>query len=183
MNKSKLISKVVVFLALVILPICFIPSSQAGVPPFLDPPPGQYIGYYPWDERDISASEYSYFRVGFGYTTEEIENEWWPKNPYSVRLFFDGVEIPLPRYTLYDTEGEEPIHWWYFYQIFKPGYFTPNDHILVRIEVYVHGSYLGSDSNEWRLFINIYGPEPPDPINYGPHGFPWTPEHSIHIID
>lgn len=178
MNKPKLISKIIVFVALGIFITSFIPSSQAGMPPFIDPPPGQYIGYYPWDGRSISASEYSYFRVGFGYTTEEIENNWWPKNPYRVRLFFDGVEIPLRRFTLHNTEEEEPKHWWFFYQIFKPGYFTPNDHIVVRIEVYVHGSYLGSDSNEWRHFINFGGP-----AQYGPIPFPWTLEHFIHIID
>lgn len=175
-----------VFLVLGILTISFIPSTQAGVPPFLDPQPGQYIGYYPWDECFISASDYSYFRVGFGYTPEEIQTRWWPKNPYRVRLYFDEVEIPLRRYVWYDKEGEVagvPVHWWYFYQIFKPGYFTPEDDILVRIKVYVHGSYLGSDSKEWKIFINIDGPEPPADPNYGPQGLYWDIGHLIHIID
>lgn len=186
MNKSKLIPKIIVFLALGILTISFIPSVQAGVPPFLDPTPGQYIGYYPWDGRDISASDYSYFKVGFGYTPEETQTGWWPKNPYKVRLYFDGVEIPLRRYVWYDKEGEAmgaPVHWWYFYQIFKPGYFTLEEDILVRIEVYVKKPYLGSDSNKWRWFVNLEGPAIPweDPF-YGPIGLPWTLEHYIHII-
>ena len=140
-------------------------------------------------------------RKKVGFTRECIlHHNWFPKNPYKIKLFINEEEIPLRRYAFYEKEFEtsipykigdtwyydaEPIvterHAWFWYQIFKPNYFKSGTTYVIRMEVWVHSPYGGSEETGWRIYINYIGPE----LGYGPH-FPEIAgiyERYIHVTD
>jgi hypothetical protein len=77
----------------------------------------------------ISASQLYHFRHGLGYNHEGLTPDAVP--PFQIELYLDGEEIALQRFSYYDRTGEIYGHpetnWMIFYQIFEPGYFTPDD--------------------------------------------------------
>jgi hypothetical protein len=199
MKKIKLIS---IFSFLILFGFSMISLTQsvnARRPPFMDDlDPTQRI--YFWIDSDISASKESWFYAGMYFTPYELEYNWFPKNPYKIKLFINEEEIPLRRYALYEKEFEtsipykigdtwyydaEPIiterHAWFWYQIFKPNYFKSGTTYVIRMEVWVHSPYGGSEETGWRIYINYIGPE----LGYGPY-FPEIAgiyERYIHVTD
>lgn len=194
MNRTKLIPKFMVFIVVGILAFSFISTVQAGVPPFMeDRDPDQRIFWL--KDSEISASKESWFYCGVGYIPEEIEENWFPKNPYKIRLYIDGEEIDLDRYAYHDKNREFRIPYkdnegiwqydapltttdfrvWNWYYIFEPGYFTPSETpYKIRVEIWVYGCYGGSEKKGWRIFENKIGPPgTPKLWWYGPEGFEW----------
>jgi len=131
--------------------------------------------YFPYDEYSatISAEQGSYFTANIGPTEDELESGLWPANPYEIKLFIDFIddeiekkEIVLRRFHYYNNE-EYPLwgflctpesHNWFFTQAFDPGYFETGDY-EVTVEYWVKKPYAGSESNEWRPFVDEYGEE------------------------
>ncbi len=183
MNRTKLLPKLAILIAIGFLVFSFIPTVQAGVPPFIDRDLDDPQGIFWWKVSEISASKESWFRAGIANFPEELENNWAPKNPYKIRLYINGVEIELRRYAYVDRaykvllperdeynnwvyENIEPIitklHVWYWYAIFEPGYFQSDTYpytIEFKTEVWVYEPYGGSEEKRWRIFVNYEGPE------------------------
>ena len=137
--------------------------------------------YFPGavDPVTISAEQGTFFTGYVSYTEEELESGFWPANPYKIKLFIDdGIkkeEINLIRFHFYNKE-DYPLfggmigpktHNWFFTIGFDPGYFELGTY-EVTVEYWVKKPYAGSDSNEWRPFENVEGPD-----WYGPHGMQW----------
>ena len=62
--------------------------------------------------------------------------------PYSVEVYIDGVQISLHEFAWYDQAGVlvgYPVHWWTFYHIFAPGYFSIGTHTLREVFHWYNG--------------------------------------------
>lgn len=142
MNKSKIIPKLIVLSTLAIIIFSFLPAAAAISPQdrvdamFFSEQNISDAAFMGWD---IVSSEESYFIIGLGYSEEEKDNDLF-QPPYGVRLLIDGIEIKLLRFSWYDKEGyiyemygvgPIPVHWWFFYHVFEPGYFEEGEHYVI----------------------------------------------------
>lgn len=144
MNKSKIIPKLLVLSTLAIIIFSFLPAAVAISPrdrvdAMLFSP--QNISEASFFGYPIDSSEESYFIAGIGYGEWEKDNDLW-QPPYKVQLFIDGEEIKLLRFSWYDKEGyimewygfdPIPMHWWFFYHVFEPGYFEECTYEVISI--------------------------------------------------
>jgi len=155
MNKSTLITKSSLFVALILILISFIPTIQAEVP-LAKIPRWQNIGWPIWwdddSEAGIDATEESCFRVGLVQSVEEKEKDWFPGPPYNIRLYINGIEIGLRRFT--HRVGDLFFE---FYAIFEPGYFNQEEDYTIKFEIWVLKPYQGDGLNEWRIFYDYWG--------------------------
>jgi hypothetical protein len=195
MNHSK-VKKLVLVTTVVILTFSFIPIVNTGIPPFIhDFDSNQRIKY--WEESTVSASKEIWFRMLLGYIPEEIENEWFPKNPYEIRLYLNNMQITLQRFAYknrnftfqmpYKENGEwvynegpwitTTLNAWVWYTVFKPGSLIPGFYTM-RMEAWIYGSYGGSEEEGWRIFENKIGPT--SWIHgYGPVDHQWIWEQNV----
>ena len=139
MNKSKFIKKIIVLSTLAIVIFSFLPTALAVSPQdrvdamlFSE----QNISDAAFMGWNIESSEESYFIVALGYSEEEKDNDL-SQPPYKVQLFVDEREISLRRFSWNDNNGyimemyigiAIPVHWWFFYHVFEPGYFEIGEH-------------------------------------------------------
>ncbi|MGB5912923.1 MAG: hypothetical protein WBH31_17165 [Promethearchaeia archaeon] len=139
MNKSKIIPKLLVLSTLAIIIFSFLPATLAVSPQdrvdamlFSE----QNISDAAFMGWDIESSEESYFILGIGYSEEDKDNDL-VQPPYKVQLLVDGQDIKLRRFSWNDKEGyimemygygPIPVHWWFFYHVFEPGYFEVGLH-------------------------------------------------------
>lgn len=160
MKKLNSARTTLLFAALGLLALIFIPQASAGIPPFI--PQGQmgnnlilptFVGEW-WP---FSTSENLFFAFGWASTEEEIENDWAPKQPWEVKLFINNEEIVLRRYDIFvkDEDGFIKNSVWYY--IFGPDYFTPSGEYLLRWEFWVRRPYQGDGKNYWRIFVDYGG--------------------------
>ncbi|MEJ2279791.1 MAG: hypothetical protein P8Y70_18910 [Candidatus Lokiarchaeota archaeon] len=156
-----------------------------------------FIG--PGGEWGIPRDDYSFLRVGWITSKYEIDQGWDPGPPYEFRLFIDGQEIPMQRWSrnykdqevLY-PDGEFRIvnsHVWVFFVSFDPYFFELGPH-EIRLQMLVHKPYFGSESNNWRFYTN-YLTGGGDPMNpdvptfedwYGPAGLVWDQYHTLYVF-
>ncbi|MFX1512491.1 MAG: hypothetical protein ACFFCQ_07890 [Promethearchaeota archaeon] len=140
MNRSNFITKLAIFIPLVILALTSVSVVQAGKPHEVRNAPLEQV-IFPWTE--VSASQTNYIRPGLGQSAWEKSNEFYCP-PYSIRVFIDGEEVKLLRYSWNDKDGilvGEPVHWWFFYHIFEAGYFEPWTWHNLRYEYYWYDGY------------------------------------------
>ena len=157
MNKTK---KMTILCATIgILAFSLIPLVSAGLPGhFKDRPGCNNLLINWWNfEHEFSASEDLYFRIGWGSTTEEIENDWAPKNPWKFKLFINDEEINLQRYEVKADKEAGVIKVSYWYHVFGPGYFEAEGEYLLRFEFWVRRPYQGDGLNHWRIFVDYGG--------------------------
>lgn len=160
MNRTKLIPKLIVLITLVAFTFSFIPTVQAGVPPFIQdldfrdnlalPPIWNYGEWGPLPTYD--ASEEYFFRIGAVQTEEEEEEETWPSPPYRIRFYVEGKEIKLRRYAFRHEEYERIVYMWY--QFFEPGFF-PEGAVTLKWELWIKKPFQDFTENEWRIYIEF----------------------------
>lgn len=62
--------------------------------------------------------------------------------PNFVQVYIDGVQIKLNEFAWYDKAGVlvgYPVHWWTFYHIFAPGYFSVGTHTVREVFTWYNG--------------------------------------------
>ncbi len=156
MNKTKKMS--ILFATIGILAFSLIPVASAGVPGhFKDRSPynniaAPFFGY----PNVFSTSEDLYFRIGWYSTYEELENDWFPPQPYMMKLFINDEEINLQRYDRPVPKELKDVvikmTWWY--HVFGPGYFTEGGPYHLTIEFWVLRPYGGDGLNYWRIYVD-----------------------------
>jgi len=182
-------------------PPAYIFKKPGYLPKWVDPVNGgNWIGGWLWlgvgGEMGIPQDDYSMFRIGWQVSDYEIEQGWDPGPPYKFKLFVDGEEINMQRYSRHfkDMEvtfpnGEFLIvdsHAWMFCVRFDPYFFELGAH-EIRLQMLVKKPYFGSDSNEWRFYTNYLtggGPLPDIPTFedwYGLAGLEWDQVHTLHV--
>jgi hypothetical protein len=158
MNKTKKMS--ILFATIGILAFSLIPAASAGVPRFMQRPDywNNLLGpFFVGPDVEFSASEDLYFRIGWGCTEEELENDWAPKNPWKFKLFINDEEINLQRYDVKADKTAGIVKVSYWYHIFGPGYFEAEGEYLLRFEFWVKRPYQGDGKNYWRIFVDYGG--------------------------
>jgi len=176
-NRSKLMPKVLLGLAVLITIIGLTTSARAGVPPFA----WEYMGYDPISsfgpDVEIQQDKPCLWSVASACTEEEIELGWFPEPPFNHKLYIDGEKINLRRFTFIDEWGifgDLGLKWWVFYQVFEAGYFEVGVYEIVH-KVLVQKPYNGSDIHGWRVFVNFAGPVD----LYGPLEWPWIVTYNL----
>ena len=171
------------------------PWQHGGWPAYLyKKPRGNWIGAWPFlypdmDEWWIPHDDYSWFRMGWQVSDFEIEVGWDPGPPYEFRLIIDGEEIHMQRWCRrYKDElvtfpdGVDRIvdsRAWFCSVVFDPYYFEVGDH-EIRFQFLVKKPYYGSDSNEWRYYVNYHEGEMFE-WWYGEFGLVWDRCHTLHV--
>ncbi len=158
MNKAKFVKKSILFAMISILALSLIPAVSAGVPGhFKERSPYNNLAAPVFGFPNVfSTSEDLYFRVGWMSTYEEIENDWFPPQPYKFKLFINDEEINLQRYgkgvPKEDKNEVIKMSWWY--HVFGPGYFTAGGPYHLKIEFWVLRPYGGDGLNYWRIHVD-----------------------------
>ncbi len=129
-------------------------SVLTGVPPFIEEVPSQDI----MQSSLINGSQQSYFHMSVYQTLEAKENNWFPDNPYLIKLFIDNKQVNLRRYAEpVKNENDETQYIAYsFYKLFKPGHFESGTYEM-RWELWVRKGYQGHEKGRWRIFIDYDG--------------------------
>ena len=176
-NRSKLIPKVLVGLAVLTTILGLTTIARAGAPPFI----WEYSQYNIISlgvDIEIPQDEPCLWLIAGACTEEEIETGFFPKPPFKHRLLIDGEKIPLRRFVFYDEEGYvfgiPETKWYCFYQVFEAGYFDLGEHEVIH-EAWVQKPYAGSETYGWRIFVNYEGPE----YLYGPLEWPWIVTYNL----
>lgn len=179
MRRKKLVLSLTLFLTLGILVSCIIPLTLAGTPPSMQDRDNSknlcwpiFTGDF---EHEYDSSEELFFRIGCVQLPSEEEDGSFPKHPYDWRLYINGEKITLRRFNVkQEFEGEDrQVFMWY--QIFEPGYFSPDKDYLVRIEFWVKKPYQDDGRNDWRIFVDYWG------VNGDP-GFEWVWEYNLNNV-
>ncbi|MFX1256038.1 MAG: hypothetical protein ACFFCZ_30805 [Promethearchaeota archaeon] len=125
---------------------------QAGRTELRNLPADQRIFYF----STITASEKSFVAPAIWQADSE-KGLYIYLPPYNIRVFIDGEEIKLLRFSYYDKTSDnpagEPAHFWVFYHIFEPDYFETGTHTL-RFEFYYYNGQ-GKD----RTQVSEFWPE------------------------
>ncbi len=158
MNKAKFVKKSILIATISILAFSLIPVASAGKPGHMKKRPN-YNNLF--NGIEFSAAEDLYFRIGWYSTYEEIENDWFPPQPYNMKLFINDEEINLQRYGIPVPKElkNEIIKMSYWYHVFGPGYFTAGGPYTLRFEFWVLHPYQGDGLNYWRIYVD-YSAEP-----------------------
>ncbi|MFX1241392.1 MAG: hypothetical protein ACFFA7_09110 [Promethearchaeota archaeon] len=179
-NRSKLIPKVFVGLAVLTTILGITSVARAGAPPFI----WEYFQYnvisWGWDV-EIPQDEPCLWAVGTACTDWEIETGYYPEPPFNHEVYIDGEKIVLRRFVFYDEFGYvfgiPDTKWFCFYHVFEAGYFTNGVHNVIH-EVLVQKPYAGSETYGWRVFVNYEGP-----VNlYGEVGVPQVLTYTITVV-
>lgn len=182
MNRKKL-AKLTVCVLVMFTVLSFIPvvNVKAGWPAYLFKKPG----YWPWTEgnqilwwwaigigatQDIPDDQYSFYRIGWIVSDYEIEVGLDPGPPYQNKLFIDGKEIHMQRFTwtiqkdyfMFPDGVLRTVHTraWMWIVRFEPGYFEEGKTYEIREVFLVKKPYQTevsgglTDSNEWRPYVN-----------------------------
>jgi len=160
MNKTKFIKKSILIATIGILAFSLIPVANAGTPRHVQERPWEnnlLMPFYYGESFEFSTSEDLYFRIGWGSTEEEIENDWAPKNPWKFKLFINDEEINLQRYGVKADKAAGVVKLSYWYHVFGPGYFEPEGEYLLRFEFWVRRPYQDDGLNHWRIFVDYGG--------------------------
>jgi len=176
MERKKKITRFAMVTTLVVLIFCLFPTVLAGRPPFIqklpgdnnlrapwwfgefiEDPPGSGEYYYSYEEWEFDSTEELYFRMGWGLSEEELENDWAPKNPWKYKLFINDEEINLQRYDVKAVKASGILKVSYWYHIFEPGYFIVGEEYLLRFEFWVRRPYQGDGLNHWRIYVDYWG--------------------------
>jgi hypothetical protein len=179
-NRTKLIPKVLVGLAVLTTILGLSTAARAGAPPFI----WEYFQYnvisYGWDV-EIPQDEPCLWGVASACTEEEIETGFFPKPPFNHKVSIDGEKIVLRRFVFYDEYGYifgiPETKWYCFYHVFEAGYFDLGEHDVIH-EAWVQKPYAGSEIYGWRIFVNYEGPE----YLYGSIGVPYSLTYTLTVI-
>lgn len=173
-------------------------NVQAGTPAYVWKKPGwtSYTGnrilnwWFPWvgigGDVYIDYDNWSFFRMGWLVSDYEIEMGYDPGPPYQMKLFIDGEEILMKRFSysykeelfLFPDGVETDCHVraWMWHVRFEPGYFEEGKTYEIREVFLVQKPYQGINERGWRPYVNyMSGGGPPNaPYSwedwYGPVG-------------
>jgi len=157
-NKSKLMPKILLGLAVLITIMGLTTSARAGVPPFMWVYYSEYNSITSLKSNTVIEAPHDepcIWGVMAGCSEDEIG--YFPLPPYKQILWIDGEKIPLLRFTWNDTYGIFGIpgtKLFAYYHVFKAGYFDVGEY-EIHHEMWVQKPYFGDEVYGWRIYADF----------------------------